>query len=143
VYEIANNLIGNITDDIDLSLLSDPLLFGNSQSVVEEFCKKTIKTTLQNDTNNGNMVQKKIPEKVQNKIPEKVQNKIPEKVLEKVQNKIPEKVLEKVLELSIDESFISDIHKEIQKTLKDGIFTKHNREKFHYSLMKQMKVLSR
>ena len=107
VYEIASNHIDKMMGDIDLSLLSDPLLFCNAKQVIEESNKKA-------QVNKRSRV---------------FGNKIQEEIRERVQEEIQERVQERVQELGIDELHITDIDKEIQRTLKSGIFTKHDREK--------------
>lgn len=110
LYEMANNLIDKITNDLDLSLLSDPLLFSNAKSIIEESINKI-----------------KI---IQNKpIDNKVEHIIGGKSKNTVQNTVQNTVKNSAQLLGIDESLITDIDKDIQKSLNSGIFTKHNREK--------------
>jgi hypothetical protein len=124
VYEMASNNMEQMMGDIDLSLLSDPLLFSNAKQVIEESDRKS-----QVVNKKGKVIHDKNQEKKQEKEQEKNQEKKQEKKQEKEQEKNQEKNQESVRELGIDELHITDIDKDIQKTLKCGIFTKHNREK--------------
>jgi hypothetical protein len=106
VYEMnKNEFINNIqenSNEVDMSLLKKPIIFENSVDVINSH--RTL----------PKIVVKDVPKNVVKDVPKNV-------VVDAVDDIVDD------LELGI--SVISHINLEIDKSLKDGIFTKHDREK--------------
>ena len=103
VYEMnKNDFINNIqenSNEVDMSLLKRPIIFDNSISVIN----------------------------IHRTLPKIVVNEAPKNVVADVAKVV---VIDTVDDIVDDlELGISDINREIDKSLKDGIFTKHDREK--------------
>ncbi len=111
VYEMKKNkFIDNIqenSNEIDMSLLNKPIIFDNSESVISSHKNSPI------------IVVKDVSKNVVMK-PQNVDEDIPHK------KNIYDVVIDD-LQLGITD--ISPVNIEIDKSLKDGIFTKHDREK--------------
>jgi hypothetical protein len=106
IYEIKkNSFLDNVeqmNNEIDMSLLHEPIIFKNTEHILKNLGDRKI------------VVHKTSPEQV--------------KKIKKIEKNIVDNVVSDI-DLGITEFHFSNVNKDIEKSLKDGIFVKHDREK--------------